>query len=144
MPIAKRPPPELFKLSTNAWTQPFWDATARHALVAARCAGCGRFRMPPTPFCPHCQSQSIDWRTLSGRGTVYSYTVVERAILPGMEDHLPYVPAVIELDGAPGVRLISNIVDIEVANIHVGMAVAVVWDDHRNGVAVPRFVAQTG
>ena len=97
MPTAKRPPPELFKLSTNAWTQPFWDAAANHTLVAARCAHCGHFRMPPTPFCPRCQSQRIDWPVLSGRGEVYSYTVVERAILPGMEPHLPYVPAIITL-----------------------------------------------
>lgn len=140
MPIAKRPPPELFKLSTNRWTQPFWDATARHELVAARCAGCGGFRMPPTPFCPHCQSQAIDWRVLSGRGTVYSYTVVERAILAGMEAHLPYVPAVIELEGAPGVRLISNLVEVELSAIRVGMPVSLVWDDQANGVALPRFV----
>ena len=140
MPIAKRPPPELFKLSTNAWTKPFWDAAARHQLVAAQCAGCGAFRMPPTPFCPHCQSQAIDWRTLSGRGQVYSYTVVERAIIDGMDAHLPYVPAVIELEGAPGVRLISNVVDVEVAHITVGMAVSVVWDEFPGSVCVPRFV----
>ena len=141
MPIAQRPPPELFKLSTNRWTQPFWDATKQHRLVAPQCGSCGSFRMPPTPFCPSCQSQSIEWIVLSGRGSVYSYTIVERGIVPGMEAHLPYVPAVIELDGAPGVRLISNVVDVDVADIHVGMAVAVVWDDHANGVAVPRFKA---
>ena len=141
MAIAKRPPPELFKLSTNAWTQPFWDATARHELVAAQCAECGAFRMPPTPFCPCCQSQRIDWRILSGRGEVYSYTIVERAIMPGMDEHLPYVPAVITLEGAGGVRLISNVVEVEVADLRVGMAVQVVWDDvPGQGVAVPRFV----
>ena len=139
MPIAKRPPPELFKLSTNAWTRPFWDAAARHELVAAQCAQCGSFRMPPTPFCPQCQSQAIDWRKLSGRGTVYSYTVVERAIFAGMEAHLPYVPAVIELEGAGGARLISNVVDVEVGEIAVGMALTLVWDDHASGVALPRF-----
>lgn len=98
--------------------------------------------MPPTPFCPHCQSQAIDWRTLSGRGTVYSYTVVERAILDGMDAHLPYVPAVVELEGAGSARLIGNVVDVEVAAITVGMAVAAVRDEHVNGVALPRFVAR--
>ncbi len=144
MPIAKRPPPELFKLSTNAWTAPFWAATARHVLLAARCAQCGSFRMPPTPFCPCCQSQKITWTPLSGQGEVYSYTIVERAIMPGMEAHLPYVPAVITLDGAGGARLISNVVDLEVAAIRIGMRVQVVWDDLPDGsVSVPRFVALT-
>ncbi|MBL8339166.1 MAG: OB-fold domain-containing protein [Rhodoferax sp.] len=140
MALAKRPPPELFKLSTNTWTQPFWDAAARHALVVARCGDCGHFRMPPTPFCPCCQSQRIDWTPLDGRGTVYAYTIVERAIFAGMEAHLPYVPAVISLHGAGEARLISNVVDVEVAQIHVGMPVQVVWDDvPGQGVAVPRF-----
>lgn len=141
MAIARRPPPELFKLSTNAWTQPFWDATAQHSLVAACCSDCGHFRMPPTPFCPCCQSQRITWTPLSGRGEVYAYTIVERAIMPGMDAHLPYVPAVITLEGGGGTRLISNVVDVEVADIRVGLPVRVVWDDVvGQGVAVPRFV----
>lgn len=140
MLIAKRPPPDLFKLATNAWTQPFWNATARHQLVAARCADCGTFRMPPTPFCPGCQAQGIDWTVLSGRGEVYSYTIVERAILPGMEAHLPYVPAVISLEGAGGVRLVSNVVDVRLDALRVGMPVNVLWDDMPQlGVALPRF-----
>ena len=89
-----------------------------------------------------CQSQALDWRTLSGRGSVYSYTIVARGLVPGMEEHLPYVPAIIELEGAGGVRLISNVVDVEVSSIQVGMAVQVVWDDQANGVSLPRFVPQ--
>lgn len=144
MAIAKRPPPELFKLSTNSWTQVFWDATARHELVVARCTDCGHCRIPPTPFCPCCQSQRISWTVLSGDAEVYSYTVVARAIMPGMDDHLPYVPAIITLDGAGGARLISNVVDVEVDDITVGMRLTLVWDDLPDGsVAVPRFTAAT-
>lgn len=137
-PIAKRPPPEFFTLVTDQWTSPFWEAAARHELALPRCAACGQFRMPPTPFCPACHSQRIDWTRLAGRGTVYSYTVVSRAILPGMEASIPYVPAVIELEGAGGARLISNVVDVAIDRIRVGAAVAVVWDEV-GGVTVPRF-----
>ena len=143
MALAKRPPPDLFKLAINAWTQPFWDAAAQHRLVVAQCGTCGTCRMPPTPFCPACQSQQIDWKTLSGLGEIYTYTIVDRAILPGMADHLPYVPAVITLEGGGGVRLISNVVDVELADLAIGMPVQVVWDDLREGVAVPRFRPRT-
>lgn len=140
MRIARRPPPELFKLSVNAWTAPFWEAARRHQLVAACCADCGRFRMPPTPFCPHCQSQRLEWPVLPGTGTLYSYTVVERAILPGMDAHLPYVPAVVSLDGAQDARLITNLVDLAIEDIRIGMALRVVWDAQPDGSAVvPRF-----
>ncbi len=136
--LAKRPPRAFFTLSTDAWTKPFWDAAAEHRLVAPRCVDCGHFRLPPTPFCPQCRSQKIDWVTLSGRGTVYSYTVVARAVLPDMEANLPYVPAIVELEGAGGARLISNVVDVPVEAVRVGSAVRVVWDDE-GGPTVPRF-----
>ena len=140
MTRARRPPPELFRYASNAWTQPFWDATLEHRLVVPGCGACATLRMPPTPFCPVCRSQAVVWKTLSGFGSVYSYTVVERGILPGMEHHLPYVPAVIELDGGPGIRMVSNLVDMELGDLRIGMPVKVVWDAHAVGVNLPRFV----
>jgi uncharacterized OB-fold protein len=136
--IAKRPPPN-FVLCTDRWTQPFWDAARQHRLVAARCASCGHFRMPPTPFCPNCRSQDIHWSTLRGEGLVYSYTVVSRAVLEGMDQHIPYVPAVVSLPDADGVRLISNVVDAPIDSIRVGSPVRVVWDQISPHVVVPRF-----
>lgn len=136
--IAKRPPNALFQLSTDQWTRPFWEAAARRQLTVSSCAACGTCRMPPTPFCPACQSQKIDWRMLTGLGTIYSYTVVRRAILPDMDDCLPYVPAVIEVDGGGGTRLISNVVDAPLSAIAIAARVTVVWDDV-GGVIVPRF-----
>lgn len=139
MPIAQLPPPGLFRLATHVWTQPFWDAAARGSLVVPQCVACGHRRMPPTPFCPRCHSQDIAWVELSGRATVYSYTVVERAILPEMEAHLPYVPAVIEPEGGGGVRLVSNLVGMEIGSIHIGMAVQIVWHRTPDGVTLPLF-----
>jgi uncharacterized OB-fold protein len=138
--IAKPPPPELFQFAADAWTQPFWDAAKSHRLTACRCAACGRFRMPPTAFCPNCRSQDVEWPTLSGRGVIYSFTIVERAVVPGMAAHLPYVPAVIELPDAGGLRLISNIVGVPVGEIRIGAAVRAVWDDRADGVSLVRFV----
>lgn len=142
MPIAKPPPPGLFRLATNAWTQPFWEAAAQERLVVSQCAACGHRRMPPTPFCPRCHSQAIDWAPLSGLATVYSYTVVERAILPEMEAHLPYVPAVIEPLEGRGVRLVSNLVGMDISSIHVGMPVRLVWHRSPDGVTWPLFEAR--
>lgn len=138
--IAKRPPDSLFHFSADRFTQPFWDAAAKHCLTVCKCDECGHYRMPPTPFCPRCHSQLAVWEPLSGRGAVFSYTVVRQAILPEMQAHLPYVPAVISLEGAEGARLISNVVDVPVASVAVGMQVAVVWDAV-NGVVVPRFTS---
>jgi uncharacterized OB-fold protein len=124
---------------TDAWTQPFWDAAARHRLVAQRCADCGRLRMPPSPFCPTCRSQACDWPELSGRGTIYSFTIVASAVTPRQAEHVPYVPALIEPVDAPGVRLVSNVVDAPLSAIRVGGEVEVAWQDRADGLSVPRF-----
>lgn len=143
-PIAKRPLESLFELVTDRWTEPFWRAAGERRLVAARCASCGRFRMPPTPFCPACLSQEIEWPTLSGHGRIYSFTVVARAIFPEMEECIPYVPALVELPDAQGIRLITNIVDVPISEITVGAGVEVVWDERADGIVVPRFTLSAG
>lgn len=139
MELAKKPPAELGRLHANGWTEPFWKAAAERRLVAPRCSDCGTFRMPPSPFCHECQSQRIDWIELSGRGIVYSFTVVRRALIPQLAGSIPHIIAVIELPDAGGVRLVSNVIDVDPAAVRIGMAVTVAWDDVGNGVVIPRF-----
>jgi uncharacterized OB-fold protein len=117
-------------------TRPFWDACRRHALVVQRCTGCGAFRHPPSPVCWRCRGFAHEWVPVSGRGTVFSYATVHRAFLPGLEAGVPYVVAVIALDDAPGVRLVSNLIDGEPA---IDLPVEVVFDDVSDTVSVPRF-----
>jgi uncharacterized protein len=137
--IAKHPPRELFKLSVDQWTAAFWEAAAQHRLVVPRCCACGTFRMPPTPFCPECQSQGVDWIEVAGQGTIYSYSIITRATVPSMADCLPYIPALITLEEAAGVRLVTNIVDVPVDGVHIGARVCLVWADLEPGVSLPRF-----
>lgn len=137
--IAQPPPPGLAKIDSNQWTEPFWAAARRHALCFARCHDCGHFRMPPTPFCPRCHAQDIDWVEVTGGASLYSYTIVDRAIMPGMDDNLPYVPAIVEFADAPGIRLISNIVKSELGRIRIGQALRLEWIDHDDGYALPVF-----
>ena len=137
--IAKRPPDALVRIVADSWTAPFWTAAGQERLTCAQCSNCGQFRMPPTPFCPHCRSQALDWPTLPGTGQVYSFTIVERAVLPGTEDTVPYVVGVIDLDDAAPARIIANIVDCDVDALHVGARVRVLFDPYGDGIGVPRF-----
>lgn len=118
-------------------TLPFWQAAAEHRLVVQRCTGCGHMRLPPAPLCPECRSPNADWKNLSGRGEVYTYTVVHRPLAAGQA--LPFVIAVIALEGAGGVRLISNLVEADPGAITIGMPVELVWEDMSADLAVPRF-----
>ena len=107
------------RITINKDTEPFWQAAKDQRLVAPRCADCGTFRLPPTPFCPRCQSRPVNWMELSGDATVYSFTVVHG--IPGMPD-ITLVPAVVDLPDAPGARLVSNIIDVEPADVSIGTA----------------------
>lgn len=126
-------PPPL----ADAITLPFWQAAAEHRLVVQRCTGCGHTRLPPAPVCPECRSADSDWKALSGRGEVYTYTVVHRPLAANQK--LPFVIAVIALEGGGGVRLISNLVEVEPQHVSIGMAVEVVWEDMGPELALPRF-----
>jgi len=136
--MARTPPGSLAQLSPDAWTEPFWLAAAEHRLTVPRCRACGTYRMPPGPFCPACRSQDVELVDVSGLGTVYSYTVARHALIPELAGFVPYVVAVIELDGAPGVRVVANVVDTPVAAVRIGLRVEVVWEDVE-GISVYRF-----
>lgn len=137
--VSKAPPDSLFELVTDQWSEPFWQAAREHRLVWPCCTDCGAKREMAAPFCHHCLSQGIDWQALSGRATVYSYTVVRFPLIEAMADCVPYVPAVIELEGAGGHKLISNLVGAPLERIRIGAAVELIWHDRADGVSVPRF-----
>jgi len=121
----------------DAVTLPWWQAAAEHRLVVQRCMACGRTRLPPAPVCAACRSTEADWREVPGRGEVYTYTVVHRPIAAGQP--LPTVIAVIALEEAGGVRMISNLVEVEPEAVRIGMPVELVWEDMSADLAIPRF-----
>jgi hypothetical protein len=95
--------------------------------------------MPPTAFCPGCRQQGVEWIKLSGRATVFSFTISHQALIPQLKDHLPYVIALVEPDDATGIRFATNLVDTETSEVRIGMAVEVAWDDVNDQATIPRF-----
>ena len=134
--LATALPGEQVHITTDPSTEPFWKAAQEDRLVAPKCADCATFRLPPTPFCPNCQSTSIDWVHLSGRATVFSFSVVHG--FPGLPD-ITLVPAVLDLPDAPGARLVSDIVDVDPADVHIGMEVQVLFSPIADGWKLPLF-----
>jgi uncharacterized protein len=131
------PPPFLDDPYADSWTQPFWDAAARETLTAPRCTSCGTFRLPPTRFCPRCHHQEMEFVELPGTGTVFSFIVVRHPLNPDMTAYVPYMPAVIDPDGADGARFVSNVVDCEPEDVTIGMKVRVVWNHVSDTLTLP-------
>ena len=116
----------------------FWDGAREGRLLIQRCAACSRFQYPPDVVCTFCQSLAVEATAVSGRGTLYSYSVVDRAFNQGFVDALPYVLALVELDEQPGLRMIANVVDAGPTPLEVGMAVEVTFED-RGEIVMPQF-----
>ncbi len=117
----------------------FWEAAADHRLVLQRCRSCGKLQFPPEVCCVHCQAEEFDPDETSGRGVIYSYAVVERPLHAGFVDALPYVVVFVELDDQPGLRILTNLVDVPPGTaLSCGMPVEVVFED-RGAVTLPQF-----
>jgi uncharacterized OB-fold protein len=88
-------------------------------------------------MCPACHSPEAVWTAVSGRGTVYTYSVVHRAPTPAYQADAPYVVAYVELDEGP--RVPARLVDVDPADVTVDMPVTVVFDDVDPDLTLYRF-----
>lgn len=120
-------------------TRPFFEAALEHRLVIQRCASCGTHRHPPRPLCPYCHSFAAAWTEVPGTGTLFTYAVVHQPLMPALVDVVPYVVAMVELDGTGGTRLTSNLVDAPLDSLGAGLPVEVTWEDMSPSLTLPRF-----
>jgi uncharacterized OB-fold protein len=105
-------------------TAPFWEAQANHELKFQRCSQCRHVRFPVGPMCPQCRSFDFDWVASSGRGVVYSYTVVRHQTHPAFE--VPYTIVLVTLDEGP--RLIAQLRTPADTPVQIGAPVRVEWE----------------
>jgi uncharacterized OB-fold protein len=136
--LSQAVPGDHIRITMNPATEPFWLAAKERRLTACRCADCGTFRMPPTPFCPNCQGKRAEWPTLPGTATIYSYAVCSKSPYPDVPDFV-YIPVVLDLDGAPGARLVSNLIGTDPAAVVIGQRVQVEWNPIQEGWLLPVF-----
>ena len=128
---------EGFRPEITELHAPFWEALRRHDFLVHQCAECSRLRFIPSELCPSCHSSAATWVPVSGRGTVYTFTVVHRAPTPVYQADAPYAIAYVELDEGP--RVPARLVDVAPEDVEVGMPVTVVFDDVDDDLTLFRF-----
>ena len=114
----------------TAETQAFWNAAREGRFTIPLCAACGKAHWYPRAICPFCSSDKVEWRAASGRGTIYTFSVMRR-----VKD--PYVIAHVTL--AEGPTMLTNIVDCDFDALRIGQPVLVVFQATENGPPVPMF-----
>lgn len=120
----------------------FWAYCRQHELRFQRCTACGRFRAPPVPTCPHCQSDGFEWIKARDEAELFSFTVVHFKAHPGIVAALPYNVAIVRFPSFDDVRIVSNVVDVPNQDLRIGMKLSLVWEDSSTGIPVPRFGAK--
>lgn len=108
----------------------FWTGGERGELMITFCDDCAAAIHPPQMVCPACQSYKVTARATAGTGTVYTYTVNHQQWLPEMQ--VPFALAVVDVDGAPGVRVTAPVDCTDAATVRIGQRMTIAFDQRED------------
>jgi uncharacterized OB-fold protein len=131
-PAPPRPRPVL-----DGTTGEFYAHCARGELRFQRCSTCGAWRHPPRVLCAVCGSPRWGWERSSGRGRVFSWTVVHQAMHPAFAPLVPYAVVVVETD--EGVRIVANLGGVGPEAVRLGLPVTVAFERVDDALTLPTF-----
>lgn len=129
--MSERMPPAVTDLN-----RAYWTGGAEGTLLIQRCSGCGRWIHPPSEHCPACGSSELRAEPVSGRGTVFTFTVNRHPFNPAVA--VPYVIALVQLEEQADLRVTTNVVNCPVDDVTVGMPVQVLFEE-QDGLYIPLF-----
>lgn len=134
MPDTNRPKP--LPVITEE-SRPFWEGCRQGKLLLQYCDRCQQYQFYPRLYCMQCGAENPRWVEASGRGVIYSYTIIRQNKSPEFADDTPYNVAIVQLEEGP--RMLSNVVDIAPAELRVELPVTVVFDRVTDTISLPRF-----
>jgi uncharacterized protein len=118
-------------------TREFYEAARRGELRFQRCSDCGTWRHYPRPSCSQCLSRSYRWELASGRGRVYTWTIVHGPTLPAFQDELPYNVVDVLLD--EGIHFQSQLLDCPPHEIRADLRVQAVFVPVSEDITLVKF-----
>jgi uncharacterized OB-fold protein len=126
-------------LPDDPLTNFFWEAAVNRELHIQRCRACGTYIHMPRPVCRNCQSFDLAGEAVSGKATLYSYTHTFKAFHPFFVDRVPYLVATVTLPEQEGLQFMTNLVGIDEADVEIGMALEVDFEELAGGYVIPVF-----
>ena len=120
----------------DAMTEFYWNEAARHELQILRCRSCGFYVHYPRESCPKCSGADLAPQTVSGHGTIHSFTIAHHEAA-GIAT--PFALVLVELEEQSGLRVLANLLDFPLDQVRVGMHVEVIFEDVGSGVTLPQF-----
>src|SRR2546422_5551371 len=98
---------------------PFFENLKKGRFTTTKCKGCGALLWQPRVVCPRCNGDAMEWVDLPKDGRLFAFTAVFAGAPLGMEKDVPFVVAVIELDGAP-LKLVARVDDASYEQLKIG------------------------
>lgn len=124
-------------------TQFFWDALKERKLMIQRCQECGHYIHWPRPLCRFCLSSELAPEEVSGRATLYSWTIATQPFHPYFVDKVPYTLATVELVEEKNLKLVSHLIECPEDEIKVDMPLEVVFQEITPELTLPLFKPAT-
>jgi hypothetical protein len=116
--------------SISVENKDFWAAANEGKLMVPRCKDTNQFFWYPRNLSPFTLSDNVESVEASGKGTIYTYSIMRRA-------DPQYAIAYVTLE--EGVTMMTNIVDCDFDSLSVGQAVELAFYETESGQNVPVF-----
>jgi uncharacterized OB-fold protein len=107
-------------------TRHFWDALQKDHIELQRCLDCQHWVFYPRLICPYCGGRDLEWQRVSGRASLYTFSVADIPVSPDFAEEPLQILAVAELE--EGVRLATTLVQVKPEQVRIGMRLAPVFD----------------
>ncbi len=120
-------------------TEEYWTAVNNKQLVAQHCSDCNRYQHPPELLCHRCGGKNLQFLTLSGRGTIYSWQVMHDTRVKLMQEYQPFIIAIIETEESPDILHLTNLPGASIGEFEIGDPVEVDFEEIRPGKFLPQF-----
>lgn len=117
----------------------YWDGAQAEKLVILRCPDCQAYTHPPRAMCTTCWHEELVPTEVSGRGTLYSWSVMHSKGNPGFEDRLPYAVLIVELAEQTDLRVIGNLVGGQPSELAIGTPMQVVFEKVNEDITLPQW-----
>lgn len=121
---------EIPSPSKSVENEAFWASANEGKLMVPRCKDTGKFFWYPRNISPYTLSGNVEWVEASGKGTIYTYSIMRRA-------DPNYAIAYVTLE--EGVTMMTNIVDCDFDALSIGQSVELAFFDTEDGQKVPVF-----
>ena len=116
---------------------PFYEAARRGELRFQRCGVCRAWRHYPRPTCPACRSPEFAWEIASGRGRIFTWTIVHGPTLPAFQDQVPYNVVDVLLD--EGIHFVSQVLECPPDALRADLPVTAVFVPVTDEITLVKF-----